>query len=190
MYVLPFNYLITDNKNKILHFFYSIYRADPCKCQFIVANNIFCSVKWPFKLWMKIINEIEQYNSCIMYLLYKLKPKDATLSFIWTGFYCPSVGFTPVPCPKGTYGPTVATVSADSCLQCPPHHYCPEPGLLAPKACGPVAHQPLSGQESCTCLREGQNFQVCFEWVSVITLIVDTLCLWLLHWVSCRNMYI
>lgn len=77
-----------------------------------------------------------------------------------TGFYCPLGSLTPLPCPEGTYGPTAGAESVDSCLQCPPHHYCPGPGLPAPRACGPGAHQPLSAQESCTCLGEGQNFQV------------------------------
>lgn len=131
--------------------------------------------------------------SCIMYLLYKSRPRDATFSlhFTGTGFYCPLEGSTPVPCPKGTYGPTVAALSADSCLQCPPHHYCPEPGLVVPKACGSMAHQPLSGQESCTCLGQGQNFQVCFTWVSAIPYyIMDASCQWLLHRVSRRSMCI
>ncbi|XP_051254705.1 uncharacterized protein si:dkey-103g5.4 isoform X3 [Dicentrarchus labrax] len=75
------------------------------------------------------------------------------------GFYCPLGSFTPVPCPKGTYGPTAGAVSIDSCLKCPPHHYCPRPGLPASLPCGPVAQQPLSGQDSCVCPGEGQSFQ-------------------------------
>ncbi|XP_056230183.1 slit homolog 1 protein [Seriola aureovittata] len=75
------------------------------------------------------------------------------------GFYCPVGSFTPVPCPKGTYGPTAGAVSIDSCLKCPPHHYCPRPGLSASLPCGPVAQQPLSGQDSCICPGEGQSFQ-------------------------------
>ncbi|XP_036935202.1 uncharacterized protein LOC119008697 [Acanthopagrus latus] len=75
------------------------------------------------------------------------------------GFYCPLGSFTPVPCPKGTYGPTAGAVSIDSCLKCPPHHYCPRPGLSAYLPCGPAAQQPLSGQDSCVCPGEGQSFQ-------------------------------
>ncbi|XP_044059103.1 uncharacterized protein si:dkey-103g5.4 isoform X2 [Siniperca chuatsi] len=75
------------------------------------------------------------------------------------GFYCPLGSFTPVPCPKGTYGPTAGAVSIDNCLKCPPHHYCPRPGLSASLPCGPVAQQPLPGQETCVCPEEGQNFQ-------------------------------
>ncbi|XP_030261233.1 uncharacterized protein LOC115574093 isoform X5 [Sparus aurata] len=75
------------------------------------------------------------------------------------GFYCPLGSFTPVPCPKGTYGPTAGAVSIDSCLKCPPHHYCPRPGLPAYLPCGPAAQQPLSGQDSCVCPGEGQSFQ-------------------------------
>lgn len=84
--------------------------------------------------------------------------------FFLTGFYCPLGRFTPVSCPKGTYGQTAGAVSIDSCLKCPPHHYCPRPGLSAPLSCGPVAQQPLSGQDSCVCPSEGQSFQVmCFR---------------------------
>ncbi|XP_039987567.1 uncharacterized protein LOC120792446 [Xiphias gladius] len=75
------------------------------------------------------------------------------------GFYCPEGSFTPVPCPKGTYGPTAGALSLDSCLKCPPHHYCPRPGLSAFLLCGPVAQQPLSGQDTCICPGEGQSFQ-------------------------------
>nr|XP_046244755.1 uncharacterized protein LOC124059056 [Scatophagus argus] len=75
------------------------------------------------------------------------------------GFFCPLWSFTPIPCPKGTYGQTAGAVSVDSCLKCPPHHYCPRPGLSASLPCGPVAEQPLPGQDSCVCLGEGQSFQ-------------------------------
>ncbi|GLD57322.1 uncharacterized protein AKAME5_000956100 [Lates japonicus] len=75
------------------------------------------------------------------------------------GFYCPVGSFTPLPCPKGTFGPTAGAVSIDSCLKCPPHHYCPRPGLSASLLCGPVAQQPLSGQDTCICPGEGQSFQ-------------------------------
>ncbi|XP_072247735.1 uncharacterized protein [Leuresthes tenuis] len=75
------------------------------------------------------------------------------------GFYCPLGSLSPVPCPKGTYGPTVGAVSIDSCLKCPPQHYCPRPGLYASLPCGPVAQQRLSGQDACTCPGEGQIFQ-------------------------------
>ncbi|XP_041849904.1 uncharacterized protein si:dkey-103g5.4 isoform X3 [Melanotaenia boesemani] len=75
------------------------------------------------------------------------------------GFYCPLGSLTPVPCPKGTFGPTVGAESIESCLKCPPHHYCPRPGLYGPLPCGPLAQQPLSGEDTCTCLGEGQSFQ-------------------------------
>ncbi|XP_067362811.1 uncharacterized protein [Channa argus] len=75
------------------------------------------------------------------------------------GFYCPEGSSTPVPCPKGTYGLTAEGVSIDSCLKCPPHHYCPRPGLSAFMPCGPEAEQPQSGQDTCICPREGQSFQ-------------------------------
>ncbi|XP_026229838.1 uncharacterized protein LOC113171590 [Anabas testudineus] len=75
------------------------------------------------------------------------------------GFYCPVESVTPVPCPKGTYGLTADAVSIDSCLVCPPHHYCPRPGLSAFLPCGPEAEQPHSGQDTCICPREGQSFQ-------------------------------
>ncbi|KAK1900668.1 ABC transporter G family member 28 [Dissostichus eleginoides] len=75
------------------------------------------------------------------------------------GFYCPLGSFTPLPCPKGTYGPAADAVSIESCLKCPPQHYSPRPGLSASLPCGPVAQQPLSGQDTCICLGEGQTFQ-------------------------------
>ncbi|XP_060928461.1 uncharacterized protein si:dkey-103g5.4 [Limanda limanda] len=75
------------------------------------------------------------------------------------GFYCSMESSTALPCPKGTYGPTADAVSVDSCLQCPPHHYCPRPGLSTSLLCGPVAQQPLSGQDTCICPGEGQSFQ-------------------------------
>ncbi|KAM3615726.1 uncharacterized protein V6R79_006907 [Siganus canaliculatus] len=76
-----------------------------------------------------------------------------------TGYYCPLGGLVPVPCPKGTYGPASGAVSIESCLKCPPHHYCPGPGLSIPLPCGPSAHQPLPAQETCMCWGEGQSFQ-------------------------------
>ncbi|XP_008294523.1 uncharacterized protein LOC103368058 [Stegastes partitus] len=75
------------------------------------------------------------------------------------GYYCPLGSLTPVPCPKGTYGPTAGAVSLDGCLKCPPHHYCPRQGLYTSLPCGPVAQQPLSGQDTCICPGEGQSFQ-------------------------------
>lgn len=87
------------------------------------------------------------------------------------GFYCPVESVTPVPCPKGTYGLTADAVSIDSCLVCPPHHYCPRPGLSAFLPCGPEAEQPHSGQDTCICPREGQSFQVtkCFPMFVALT---------------------
>lgn len=76
------------------------------------------------------------------------------------GFYYPLESLTPLPCPKGTYGPTAGALSIDSCLNCPPQHYCPRPGLRAALPCGPVAQQSLSGQDTCTCPGEGHIFQV------------------------------
>lgn len=77
-----------------------------------------------------------------------------------SGFYCPLGSPTPVPCPKGTYGPTADAMSIHSCLNCPPHHYCPRPGLPAILPCGPGAQQHLAGQDTCICKGEGQSFQV------------------------------
>lgn len=86
---------------------------------------------------------------------------DTILLFL-LGFYCPLGSPTPVPCPKGTYGPHAGAVSMNSCLKCPAHHYCPRPGLYSPLPCGPVAQQPVPGQETCNCPEEGQCFQVLF----------------------------
>ena len=82
------------------------------------------------------------------------------ISLLLIGFYCPLGSFTPLPCPKGTYGPSAGAVSIHSCLKCPPHHYCPRPGLSACLPCGPAAQQPLSGQDTCVCPGEGHRFQV------------------------------
>lgn len=86
---------------------------------------------------------------------------DTMLLFL-LGFYCPLGSPAPVPCPKGTYGPHAGAVSMDSCLKCPAHHYCPRPGLYSPLSCGPVAQQPVPGQDTCICPEEGQSFQVLF----------------------------
>ncbi|XP_077467722.1 uncharacterized protein LOC144083614 [Stigmatopora argus] len=75
------------------------------------------------------------------------------------GFYCKQDSESPIPCPRGTYGPSADGLSMESCLKCPPNHYCPRPGLTAALQCGPVAQQPQSGQETCVCPAEGQNFQ-------------------------------
>lgn len=105
-------------------------------------------LSWLYKLFLHMLNDLSWHN--FIFLI---------------GFYCPLGSFTPVPCPKGTYGPTAGAVSIDSCLKCPPHHYCPRPGLPAYLPCGPAAQQPLSGQDSCVCPGEGQSFQVtlCFH---------------------------
>ncbi|XP_057206531.1 uncharacterized protein LOC130564467 [Triplophysa rosa] len=75
------------------------------------------------------------------------------------GFYCPEEGEGPVPCPRGTFGPSFWATSVNGCISCPPHHYGPREGLSNCVPCGPWSHQPLSGQDSCICLREGQVFQ-------------------------------
>ncbi|XP_053176224.1 uncharacterized protein LOC128359938 [Scomber japonicus] len=80
------------------------------------------------------------------------------------GFYCPLGSFSLIPCPKGSYGPVAGGESMDSCLKCPPHHYCPSPGMSAPIPCGPVAQQPLSGQDTCICSGVGQTFQASDGW--------------------------
>lgn len=84
------------------------------------------------------------------------------------GNYCPLETSTPIPCPKGTYGPDAGAVSINNCLVCPPHHYCPRAGLVVPLPCGPVAQQPLSGQYTCICPGEGQSFQVT-KWFHLTT---------------------
>ncbi|KAL0973021.1 hypothetical protein UPYG_G00197840 [Umbra pygmaea] len=79
--------------------------------------------------------------------------------FCEPGYYCPEGSSTPVPCPRGTFGPNAGAVSIDSCLSCPNNHYCPRPGLHAGLPCGASARQPLPGQLTCVCLGEGQSFQ-------------------------------
>ncbi|XP_055052386.2 uncharacterized protein [Misgurnus anguillicaudatus] len=75
------------------------------------------------------------------------------------GFYCPEGGEGPVPCPRGTFGPSFWATTINSCISCPPHHYGPKEGLSNCLPCGPLSHQPLSGKDSCICLQEGQVFQ-------------------------------
>ncbi|XP_048016115.1 uncharacterized protein si:dkey-103g5.4 isoform X5 [Megalobrama amblycephala] len=75
------------------------------------------------------------------------------------GFYCPEGDEGPVPCPRGTFGPSFWAPTINSCISCPSHHYGPREGLSSCLPCGPWSQQPLPGQDSCTCLREGQVFQ-------------------------------
>ncbi|KAJ7990490.1 hypothetical protein DPEC_G00300860 [Dallia pectoralis] len=75
------------------------------------------------------------------------------------GYYCPLGGPRPVPCPRGTFGPTAGATSVLSCLSCPPDHYCPRPALPSSLPCGSWARQPLPGQGRCVCLGQGQTFQ-------------------------------
>ncbi|ROL53321.1 hypothetical protein DPX16_20431 [Anabarilius grahami] len=77
------------------------------------------------------------------------------------GFYCPEGDEGPVPCPRGTFGPSFWATTINGCISCPSHHYGPREGLSSCLPCGPWSQQPLPGQDSCTCLREGQVFQVC-----------------------------
>ncbi|CAB1347518.1 unnamed protein product, partial [Coregonus sp. 'balchen'] len=79
--------------------------------------------------------------------------------FCEQGYYCPVGSPTPVPCPKGTFGPTIGARSIDRCLSCPTNHYCPRPALPSGLPCGAWAQQPLPGQDRCVCLGEGQTFQ-------------------------------
>ncbi|XP_067222023.1 uncharacterized protein si:dkey-103g5.4 isoform X5 [Chanodichthys erythropterus] len=75
------------------------------------------------------------------------------------GFYCPEGDEAPVPCPRGTFGPSFWATTINGCISCPSHHYGPREGLSSCLPCGPWSQQPLPGQDSCTCLREGQVFQ-------------------------------
>ncbi|KAL1260729.1 hypothetical protein QQF64_008556 [Cirrhinus molitorella] len=75
------------------------------------------------------------------------------------GFYCPEGVEGPVPCPRGTFGPSFWATSINDCISCPPHHYGPREALSNCLPCGPWSQQPLPGQDSCTCLKEGQVFQ-------------------------------
>ncbi|KAK2092831.1 hypothetical protein P7K49_029360, partial [Saguinus oedipus] len=53
------------------------------------------------------------------------------------GFYCPrgTKYATQFPCPRGYYNPDPLTQSLDSCLPCPPGHYCGQENLT--QASGP-----------------------------------------------------
>ncbi|XP_072313008.1 uncharacterized protein [Eucyclogobius newberryi] len=75
------------------------------------------------------------------------------------GFYCPPEAPIPIPCPVGNYGPNPGVAFTNTCLACPSHHYCPRAALALPLPCAPAAQQPLSGQDTCVCPGEGQNFQ-------------------------------
>ena len=56
------------------------------------------------------------------------------------GFFCKQgnnadpvdVNNYPQPCPKGTYGKTVALTDASECTNCPPGFYCAETGADTP----------------------------------------------------------
>ncbi|KAK6469303.1 hypothetical protein HHUSO_G32740 [Huso huso] len=76
------------------------------------------------------------------------------------GFYCPEGSAAPVPCPRGSFGPAEAAVSADACLECPVDYFNHLEGQAACFTCGSEARQPQEGHESCLCLGEGQEFQV------------------------------
>ncbi len=87
--------------------------------------------------------------------------KDYPFNFVHSeGFYCPEGGEGPVPCPRGTFGPSFWATFINDCISCPPHHYGPRESLSSCLPCGPWSQQPLPGQDSCTCLQEGQVFQV------------------------------
>ncbi|TRY84875.1 hypothetical protein DNTS_017991, partial [Danionella cerebrum] len=76
-----------------------------------------------------------------------------------SGFYCPEGSKSPIPCPRGTFGPSFWATSISSCISCPPHHYGPREGLSSCLPCGAWSQQPLPGQDSCVCQQEGQVFQ-------------------------------
>ncbi|KAL7831745.1 hypothetical protein AOLI_G00292930 [Acnodon oligacanthus] len=76
------------------------------------------------------------------------------------GYYCPEGRDTALPCPRGMFGPSFWAVDVQGCISCPPHHYAPREGLAACLPCGSKAQQPLPGQDKCTCLGEGEVFQV------------------------------
>ncbi|MEJ1280486.1 putative gene 9195 [Cricetulus griseus] len=64
------------------------------------------------------------------------------------GFYCPrgTKHATQFPCPRGYYNPDPLTHSLDSCLPCPPGHYCGQENLTKPSgACDAAAasHKPI-----------------------------------------------
>ncbi len=42
------------------------------------------------------------------------------------GHYCPSGSTAPIPCPAGSYSPSILNRNVSSCITCPPGHYCPE----------------------------------------------------------------
>lgn len=76
------------------------------------------------------------------------------------GYYCPEGSGTAVPCPRGMFAPSFWARDINGCISCPPHHYAATEGLASCLPCGSRAQQPLSGQDKCVCLSEGQVFQV------------------------------
>ncbi len=99
-----------------------------------------------------------------------LSDKDYPSNFVHSkGFYCPEGGEGPVPCPRGTFGPSFWATSINECISCPPHHYGPRESLSNCLPCGPWSQQPLPGQDSCTCLHEGQVFQVTAYYIVYIS---------------------
>ena len=49
----------------------------------------------------------------------------------FVGYYCPAGANQTIPCPPGTYNPTVGIRSVDECLGCPPGQFCKDYGMNA-----------------------------------------------------------
>ena len=45
------------------------------------------------------------------------------------GYYCPEGTADPIPCPEGTYSPTVGLHEVYQCLNCTGGSYCNETGM-------------------------------------------------------------
>lgn len=147
------------NGNNLSHHFQEMQTCQPGRlsCMRLSLNKI----KMNLNL-IHIMRSKSDFSACYNSKRVKSFHKFCFIAMISIpiGFYCPVGSFSPIPCPKGTYGPSSGAVSIDSCLKCPPQHYCPRQGLSACLPCGPEAQQPLTGQDTCVCLGLGQSFQV------------------------------
>eukprot|EP00960_Hanusia_phi_P034309 750985-Hanusia_phi.AAC.8 len=55
------------------------------------------------------------------------------ISLCSRGHFCPSEHpYSPIPCPRGTYGPQLGTVEVGQCLPCPVGMYCSSSGISEP----------------------------------------------------------
>jgi hypothetical protein len=91
------------------------------------------------------------------------------------GHYCPGAYASPqnqlIPCPLGTYSPTVAAKSPLQCQPCAQNSYCPVASLQLPCPSGTVSNASSTSQLQCSCAK---GYQCSYTKVvqAVITLLM------------------